>query len=541
MGIRRMEILLLCAFLFTVLTALLTHAQMGQGGSGAEIGSGIGSGIMQGYGFAQYDSRFNGFGSMSFKEVSDTFGVPDEDALSDLELPEDMDTQLTVLEIEELYGVSGQELASYMAMNMQQGNMSLNSREKLLMRQQAIQVMRAGRGRGMFFMRQGSFACGNFTTFNFNESGRVENFAIGGNLLFDSVEVSDFEYLDEQITETTVFYQDIDSQILIQDSPMGILQVRAFANKTVTFNLADGVKASLEKDISSELESLAPIKVIANNFEGYLVFFRNPCAENAKGFINGTNAGVKGDEITVNLIEDSVVMFRASPMQPSLMQTGYRYSHDYAYMNQVLNREIATGNFGAEIAFRAGSDQVSVTNYAPVNLKVRDRDRDRIVLCVESEIPDGRVININVDNETINLTKPELLRIRYDGSIIEEADNIDELFESGNRSLCYRLEEDGTVSLAVYIPQFSGHEIIIDLVSEGEKSAADVFETDEPALDKNELDGADEEINENEERVLETGEPKTKNEESDTESSPAFELWFAITGMAVAYGLKHRE
>jgi MAST domain-containing protein len=502
---------------------------------------GMGSGMMQGYGFAQYDSRFNGFGSMAFKEVSDTFGVQVEDAISDLELPEDMDTQLTVLEIEELYGVSGQELASYMVMNMQQANTSLNLREKLLMRQQAMHAMRAGRGRGMYFMRQGSFACGNFTTFNFNENGRIENFAIGGNLLFDSVEISDFEYLDEQITETTAFYQDIDSQILIQDSPMGIFQVRAFANKTVTFNLADGVKTSMEEDISSELENAAPIKIIANNFEGYLVFFRNPCAENPERSINGTNAGVAGNKITVNLVEDSVVMFRASPMQPSLMQTGYIYSHDYAYMNQVLNREIATGNFGAEIAFRAGSDQVSVTNYAPVNLRVRDRDRDRIVLCIESELPDGRVININVDNETINLTNPERLRIRYDGSIIEEADNIDELFEGGNKSLCYRLEENGTVSIAVYIPQFSGHEIIIDLVPEGEEGAADVFEIEETALDEDESDGADEGINGKEEGVLETGEPKAKNEESNTESSPAFEFGFAITGLAAAYGLKHRE
>lgn len=47
---------------------------------------------------------------MTFEEVSDTFGVQVEDAISDLELPEDLDTQLTVLEIEERYGVSGQEI-----------------------------------------------------------------------------------------------------------------------------------------------------------------------------------------------------------------------------------------------------------------------------------------------------------------------------------------------------------------------------------------------------------------------------------------------
>jgi len=537
MKIKRLDVSLLCAFLLTVFIALPAHAQMGPGGNsgGGNSGARMGSGMMQGYGFAQYDGRFDGFGSMTFEEAADTFGVQVEDAISDLELPEDLDTQLAILEIEERYGVSGQEIASYMVMNMQQLNTTLKLRERLLMRQQAIQAMRAGRGSGMYFMQQGNCAWGNFTTFTFNESGAIENFAVGGNLLFDSVAISDFEYLDEQITETTAFYQGVDSQILIQDSPMGIFQVRAFADKTVTFNLADGVKASLEKNISSGLENAVPIKITTNNFEGYLLFFRNPLAENPEIPINGTEAKISGDRITVKLVEDSVVMFRANPMQPSLMQTGYRYSNNYTYMYQVLNREIATGRFGAEIALRAGSDKVSITNYAPVNLKVRERYRDRIVLGVESDLPDGRVININVDNETINLTNPDRMRLRYDGAIIEEADSIDELFAGGNSPLCYRLEENGTASIAVYIPQFSEHEIIIDLVPEGKEGSDDLETVQDEAGS-----GTDEGMNENEED-LKTGEPKAQGEEGKTESSPAFEFGFAVAGLAAAYGLKHRK
>ncbi|WP_440948042.1 MAST domain-containing protein [Methanosarcina sp. T3] len=525
MKIKHLEVSLLCAFLLTALIALPAYAQMGPGGNsgGGNSGAGMGNGMMmQGYGFSQYDGRFNGFGSMTFEEAADTFGIPVEDAISDLELPEDMDTQLTILEIEERYGVSGQEIASYMVMNMQQLNMTLNPRERLLMRQEAVQAMRAGRGYGMYFMRQGNFAYGNFTTFNFNESGAIENFAVGGDLLFDSVEISDFEYLDEQVTETTAFYQGVDSQILIQDSPMGVFQVRALADKTVTYNLAEGVTASLEENISSGLENAIPIKITSGNFEGYLLFFRNPLAENPNASINGTEAEISGDKITVKLVKDSVAMFRASPMQPSLMQTGYRYSNNYTYMNQVLNGEIATGRFGAEIALRAGSDYAPVTSYAPVGLQVRDRDRDRIVLNVESELPDGRVIYVNVDNETINLTNPDRLRLRYDGTVIEEADNIDELFAGGSTPLCYRQYENGTASIAVYIPQFSEHEIIIDLEPEGEEGSEDL----ETAQD---------------EEDMETGEPIAQDEEEETESSPAFELGFAVTGLAVAYRLKHRK
>lgn len=538
MRIRSVNISLLAVFLLAVLISSPAYAQAGQI---SRSGKGMNSGMMQSFDFAQYDSRFNGFGSMTFKEVSDTFGVPVEVSRSDLELPEDMDTQLTVLEIEEQYGVSGQEIASYMVMNMQQMDSSLNLREKLLMRQQAIQATRAGRGEGMFFMRQGSFACGNYTSFNFNKSGKIKNFAVGGNLLFDSVEISDFEYLDEQITETTAFYQDVDSQILIKDSPTGIFQIRAFANKTVTFNLADEVKASLEENVSGGLENTIPIKITANNFEGDIVFFRNPCAENPLRSINGTDTEISGDNITVKLVEDSVIMFRAIPMQPSMMQTEYRYNQDYAYLHQVLNREITTGRFGAEIIFRANSDQVSVTNYAPVNLRVRDRDQDRIVLCIESEMPDGRVVSINVDNETFNLTNPERLRIRYDGEVVEEAGSIDELFKDRGVPLCYKLEENGTASIAVYVPGFSDHEIIIDLAPEGREGEAGALEIEKTAHRGSDDDESPKGKAGNEEGVPETGENKAQNGNNETVSSPAFELGFAVAGLAAASGLGRRE
>lgn len=543
MRVKCINLSLLSIFLFVIFILPPAHAQMGQWN---HSGSESGQGMVQGYDFAQYDGRFNGFGSMTLREVSDTFGVPVKDAIYDLELPEDLDTQLTVLEIEELYGVSGQEIAGYVVMNMQETNASLNSSEKLLLRQQAIHAMRTGKGKGMFFMRQGNFACGNFTTFNFNRSGIIKNFAVGGNLLFDSVEISDFEYLDEQVTEISAFYQDVDSQILVQDSPAGVFQVRAFADKTITFNLADGVKAISEENISGGLENAVPIKVTADSFDGYLfdgylVFFRNPCAEDPRRPINGTEATISENKIIVKLVADSVVMFRANPVQPLLMKNGYQYSSDHAYTNRVLNREIATGRFGAEISFRENSEKVSITNYAPVNLKVRDRDRDSIVLCIESELPDGRVVNINVDNETINLTNPEKLRIRYDGEEVEEASSIDELFEDQNKSLYYTLEENGIASIAIYIPESSEHEIIIDLAPENRQSAAGLLEIENTALSGNEVSGAKNGITGKQEGTLETGEPEAQNEGNETELSPAFELGFAVAGIAAIYGLRRRE
>lgn len=531
------NISLLLILLLIILISQPAHAQMGQG---KHQGAGMGSGMIKGYDYAQHDSRFNGFGSMTFKEVSDTFGISAEDAAYDLDLPEDMDTRLTVIEIEELYGVSGQKIASYMVLNMQEMSTSLNASEKILMRQQAVQSMRAGKGKGMFFVRQGNFACGNFTTFNFNRSGIINNFAVGGNLLFDSVKISDFEYLDEQITDTTAFYQDVESQIFIQDFPTGIFQIRAFANKTVTFNLAEKVKANLEKNISSGHGYNGPIKVTAGNLDGYLLFFRNPCSENPDQSINGTKAIISGNKITVNLVPDSVVMFRASPVQPLLIQKGYRYSHGHAHMNRVLNRETATGKLGAEITFSENSDKVSITNYAPVNLKLRERDRDRIVLCIESELSDGRAVNINMDEETINLTDPGRLRIRCDGEIVEETSSIDELFDNMEKPVYYSLEEKGTASIAVYVPEISGNEIIIDLVPETEDDTAGVLGIKNTAISKDEAPESGEDKTSNEE-ARGSAETDSPDEEKEAESSPAFESGLAVAVIAAAYKLRCRK
>ncbi|WP_269849391.1 hypothetical protein [Methanosarcina horonobensis] len=174
---KRLDLSVFCALLIVALGVSPALAQMGQGGNidgmgrgmgqgmSPGMGPGMGQGMMNGYGFDRYDSRFAGFGSITFEEVCNNFGVPVETALSDLNLPEDMDTNLTVLEVEEQYGVSGQEIASYMVTNMQQTPTSLNARQRLLMRQQAIQNMR-GMGQGMYFMHHGRFAYGNYTTFS---------------------------------------------------------------------------------------------------------------------------------------------------------------------------------------------------------------------------------------------------------------------------------------------------------------------------------------------------------------------------------------
>jgi MAST domain-containing protein len=151
-----------------------------------------------------------------------------------------------------------------------------------------------------------------------------------------------------------------------------------------------------------------------------------------------------------------------------------------------------------------------------MGVQIRERDRDRIVLGVGSNISQGRVITVNVDNETINLTNPDRLRLRIDGNVIERAENIDELFAGGNRPLCYLVQENETATMAVYIPQFSEHEIVIDLEPEaGEKAAGE-----ETAGEETEEEGAT---------------------EAQSKPTPAFEFGLGVTVLASAYRLRCRK
>lgn len=522
---KRLDISVFCVLLIVVLGASPALAQMGQGGgSNGGMGPGMGQDMMNGYGFDQYDNRFTGFGSMTFEEAANTFGIPVEDAISDLRLPEDMDTQLTILEVETQYGVTGQEIASYMVMNMQRTQASLNARHQVLMRQQAVQAVRGmgagmGMGYGLHFMQQGRFAYGNITTFSFDtDAGEVSNFAVGGDPIFDLVTVSDFAFEDEQVAGTTAFYEGADSQIFLHDNPMGVMQVRAFADKTVVFDLAEEVEASLDAELSDDPEDAIIVKITKNNFEGYLTVFKNCLVSGTEDEpLEGIDVAISDNEVTVTLVENSVVMFRATPMEPAFMQTEYRYGSREVYMHQVLNREIANGRVGAELAIRAGGDNASVVSYTPMGVQVRDRDRGRIVLGVDSELPEGRVITVNVDNETINLSNPDRLRLHFDGEEIEKAESIDELFAGGDRPLCYLVQENGTATMAVYIPEFSEHEIVIDLEPESGEEAGEEAGEEEPV------------------------EEEAAEAEDDAESTPAFELGLGVAVLASAYGLRRRS
>ncbi|HJH31901.1 MAG TPA: hypothetical protein C5S50_06935 [Methanosarcinaceae archaeon] len=503
---KRIVVLLVSIALILLAITSPAFAQMGAG-AGIDPGHMRGS-MMHADDFGHMDSRFTGFTENTLTQTCGVFGVSIDDAISDLGLPADINRAMTIGDIELQYGVKNDDIANYMVMHMRGTTTSFNARNMVDMRQQATHAIRSqSMVHGLNFMKEGGTSYGHYVTYTFNESGEIKDFTLSGDAIFDSVIVSDFDYSYESLQGAVVHYIGTSSMFLLHDNPTATMQVKAVNNKIVTFNLAEGVEAEMMDDIANDTVF---IKITKGNFEGYLITCRDFLAGNPD--MSGLDVDITGSTITVELVGNSQVMFRATPMEPQNLQTQYQYSQHMSYMHQMINQGIAIGRVGTELTIRDRGNTTCLLNYTPVNLRVKEAIRNHVVLGVESEWEEGQVITINLDNETIDLTRPEHIRLRYDGIALERAANIDELFEGGNRPLCYLLQENDTVSMAVYIPEFSEHEIIID-VEEPES-------TEEPT---GEEDTAKET----------TGEQDTAEEEAS--STPAFGAALALVTLAGAY------
>lgn len=441
----------------------------------AKMGAGAGmepenmrGGMMHADDFGQMDSRFVGFTENTFTQTCDVFGVSIDSAISDLGLAADINREMTIGNIELQYGVKSDDIANYMVMHMRGTTSSFNARNMAEIRQQAMQGIREQRMTpGLNFLEQDGISYGHYVTYTFNESGEIINFMISGDAIFDSVRVSDFDYSYERLQGAISSYVANSSLFLLHDNPTAILQVKVLDDKTVTFNLADGVEAEKTNDSANNTVS---IKITKGNFEGYLIICRDFLTDDTNVPITADNVDITDSIITVELVKNSQVMFRATPMEPQYIQTQHQYPDRTLYMHQRINQQVALGRVGVELTIRERGNTTCLLNYTPVNLQVKEAIRNRVVLGIESEMEVGQVITIDLDNETIDLTRPERIRLQYDGVALKRAGDIDELFAGGNRALCYLLQENDTVSMAVYIPEFSEHEIIIDL---GEPESAE--------------------------------------------------------------------
>ncbi len=288
---------------------------------------------------------------------------------------------------------------------------------------------------GMGFMRNGNSAYGEYVTLQVDEkNGNILNYGIDGNLIFNSISVKDFDFSRYYAMGTVTRIENKDGSALLQvhDNPMGVIKILTSKPMSITFDLAEGVKAS-DMEGSIELDK-----------------------DNAAVFIiatSGIKLTINNNIVTADVPSSGAVFIRAAPVNMPMSDN----------LPKTMSREIAMRRVGAEIAIGDGG-KYNVVNYTELQVRVDRMDPDRIELRLNSTNNAGQVVAINLDNTSLQLREQDRLRIKYDDQLMTCVNNPDDVFTATTKPACWlsRTGREKAMSL-LYTGNFSEHVVDIEV------------------------------------------------------------------------------
>ena len=114
------------------------------------------------------------------------------------------------------------------------------------------------------------------------------------------------------------------------------------------------------------------------------------------------------------------------------------------------------------------------TNYytyddSTFNMNFNSIDGTGVEVIVDSQIPTGRIVIINVDKELLQTTSVEKLLVSFDSAVINPIDTLEVLMEKvQNKDMdpaYYVLSGERLITVFVYVPHFSSHTISIKTIT----------------------------------------------------------------------------
>jgi hypothetical protein len=134
-------------------------------------------------------------------------------------------------------------------------------------------------------------------------------------------------------------------------------------------------------------------------------------------------------------------------------------------------------------------DEVKIANTASNNYYTYDDptfemtfnniDKNGVDVVVNSEIPTGRIVIINVDKEVVQNTSVEELLVSIDDAKISAVNALEELMEKvENKDMngaYYALSGERLTTVFVYVPHFSTHTISIQSLASGMTAVSNVL------------------------------------------------------------------
>ncbi|MCL7412036.1 MAG: hypothetical protein M8353_00250 [ANME-2 cluster archaeon] len=303
--------------------------------------------------------------------------------------------------------------------------------------------MRHGAGmQGMGFMHSGAGIYGEYITFEVdNETGAITGYGIAGVDIFDSIEVSGFDYNATEVNGAVTQVMDVDgtTTVNVHDNPAAVITIQGKDDYTVTFDLAQDVTASEEDNF---------VVIKTADIEMYIV-------------CSGTcDVTVTEGTVSIDAPGNSAVVVRAIPVN---MQS----SGD---MHRTFTREMARNRTGAEV-YLGEDGSISVVDYSQrMRVQMQSMTKERIKLHVTSNDSEGKMMAFNLDNTSLMLQDRDRLRIDYDGEPVQSVDDPEMVFNA-TQTRCYISRESGErAQIMMNIPEFSEH--TIDIVVESEGAAA---------------------------------------------------------------------
>ena len=292
---------------------------------------------------------------------------------------------------------------------------------------------------GMGFMHSQGSNYGSYVTFSVdNTTGVVTNYGILGITVFDSIKVSglDFKDLKTMGSLTRISYKNDSVVIQLHDNPAAVINIRTKAATPITFDLADGVKASKEDNI---------VKIEDGNLTAFIVS------------TNNTSITIVGGEVRIESSNGNTI-FRAIPVNTPMDG-----------MHQKFMGEMMKNRAGAEVSIGL-SDKYSIVNYSEnMNLMIRSIGNNRMKMVINSSDPTGKFIMMNIDNSSMMWSQGQKIRLYIDNMPMKQVMTADELY--GAKESSFWLSMSGKrMQALMYISNFS--ERIVDvLVEDGSTQA----------------------------------------------------------------------
>lgn len=106
-------------------------------------------------------------------------------------------------------------------------------------------------------------------------------------------------------------------------------------------------------------------------------------------------------------------------------------------------------------------------------------DKTGVDVVVNSQIPNGRIVIINVDKEILQTTSVEKLLVSFDSTTINPTDTLESLMEKvqnkDTNASYYALSGEQLTTVFVYVPHFSTHTISIKSLTSGVVAISNVM------------------------------------------------------------------